>query len=63
MSYKRSCLFFSLGRETPFIKHVPIYFKRALTFITAPIDIKRNTSQIFTSSRLGLEFGFSYKLK
>jgi hypothetical protein len=63
INYNRTCLLFSLGRETPFIKNSKIYFKRALTFITTPLDIKRNTSEIFTSSRLGVELGFSYRLK
>ncbi|HKR05142.1 MAG TPA: hypothetical protein VJY62_10965 [Bacteroidia bacterium] len=61
--YNRTCVLFTLGREILCKRSSPIYFKIALTFISAPLDIQRNTSEIFKNSRAGIDLGFSYKIK
>lgn len=63
IKYNRICFLIVFGRETPFIKNTHLYLKRAITFITAPIDIKRNTTEIVTNMRFGINLGLSYKIK
>lgn len=63
LNYNRTLFILTIGRETPLKENSFFYFKRAISYFTSPIYIKRNTKEIITNSKLGATLGIVYKIR
>lgn len=63
INFNRILFILTIGRETPFKENSSFYFRRAFSYFTSPIYIKRNTSEIFTNNKFGIILGIIYKMR